>query len=288
MPSLRRLAALSTHLGVVGLLCTSAPLAQTLDDTFTSSFNVEAADWTSTGRSPYFVLEPGFQQTFSEGENQLVITVLAETKVVAGVETRVVEENETKAGKPFEVSRNYFAMSKRTSSVFYFGEDVDMYANGKVVNHQGSWLAGAAGATYGLMMPGLPLMKARYYQEVAPRVAMDRAEIVSVTAIVRSLAGEFKNCVKTEETSQLEPRVKEYKFYAPGVGLVKDGPFVLVKYGKVAPAAGAQVDVTTLGPQPGAAALDFSLNDQAGRPRTLTSVAGPKGTMLVFFRSADW
>ena len=48
------------------------------------------------------------------------------------------------------------------------------------------------------------------------------------------------------------------------------------------------VDVTTLGPQVGQRALDFRLPDQQGQPQTLASVAGPKGTMLVFFRSADW
>lgn len=49
-----------------------------------------------------------------------------------------------------------------------------------------------------------------------------------------------------------------------------------------------QVDVNTLGPQPGQKAIEFRLPDQQGRDRTLASVAGPKGTMLVFFRSADW
>lgn len=49
-----------------------------------------------------------------------------------------------------------------------------------------------------------------------------------------------------------------------------------------------QVDVTRLGPAVGAAAPAFSLTDQNGRAQTLSSVAGPKGTMLVFFRSADW
>ncbi len=48
------------------------------------------------------------------------------------------------------------------------------------------------------------------------------------------------------------------------------------------------VDVATLGPQVGQRAVDFRLSDQHGRPQTLASVAGPKGTMLVFFRSADW
>lgn len=49
-----------------------------------------------------------------------------------------------------------------------------------------------------------------------------------------------------------------------------------------------QVDLATLGPQVGDKARDFSLTDQTGRAQTLQTVAGPKGTMLVFFRSADW
>jgi cytochrome oxidase Cu insertion factor (SCO1/SenC/PrrC family) len=48
------------------------------------------------------------------------------------------------------------------------------------------------------------------------------------------------------------------------------------------------VDVTTLGPQVGQKAITFQLPDQHGQARTLASVAGPKGTMLVFFRSSDW
>lgn len=50
----------------------------------------------------------------------------------------------------------------------------------------------------------------------------------------------------------------------------------------------AQTSLATLGPQVGQRAIDFSLADQQGRVRTLKSLAGPKGTMLVFFRSADW
>lgn len=33
---------------------------------------------------------------------------------------------------------------------------------------------------------------------------------------------------------------------------------------------------------------DFELTDQSGQKRTLKSLTGPKGIMLVFFRSADW
>ena len=50
----------------------------------------------------------------------------------------------------------------------------------------------------------------------------------------------------------------------------------------------AQPSLSTLGPQVGQRAIDFSLPDQQDRVRTLKTLAGPKGTMLVFFRSADW
>ena len=47
-------------------------------------------------------------------------------------------------------------------------------------------------------------------------------------------------------------------------------------------------DVQKLGPQVGARVPDFTLFDQNGQSRTLASLTGPKGLMLVFFRSADW
>lgn len=52
--------------------------------------------------------------------------------------------------------------------------------------------------------------------------------------------------------------------------------------------ARAPVDVAKLGPQVGERVPDFTLNDQTGRARTLQSVMGPRGAMLVFIRSADW
>jgi hypothetical protein len=49
-----------------------------------------------------------------------------------------------------------------------------------------------------------------------------------------------------------------------------------------------RVDVSKLGPQVGERVPDFSLVDQAGRTRTLQSIMGSRGAMLVFIRSADW
>jgi hypothetical protein len=48
------------------------------------------------------------------------------------------------------------------------------------------------------------------------------------------------------------------------------------------------IDVASLGPQVGEQVPEFSLPDQNGQMRTLESILGPKGAMLLFHRSADW
>jgi hypothetical protein len=199
---------------------------------WTTRFAIEPGELTSIGRNPWFILEPGYQLVLADGEEELTITVLDETRQIDGVETRVVEERETDGGRLVEISRNFFAISTRTRSVFYFGEEVDMYREGRVTSHDGAWLSGVNGARFGLMMPGLPLLGARYYQEIAPGVAMDRAEIVSLTDTLNVPAGSLRDLLKTAETTPLEPGVREFKYYAVGVGLVRDGSLRLTRYGK--------------------------------------------------------
>jgi uncharacterized membrane protein YkoI len=205
------------------------------DDPWTDTFVVDKADLASRGRNPFFVLEPGYELVY-EGKDgkdtvKLIVTVLDDTKTVDGVECRVVEEREWENEELIEVSRNWFAISKRTNSVYYFGEEVDVYRGGKVVSHSGAWESGKDGARFGLLMPGEPLLGARHYQEVAPGVAMDRAEVTSLTAKKEVPAGKFEGVLKVAETTPLEPGNTEYKYYARDVGLIQDGPAKLVKYG---------------------------------------------------------
>jgi len=215
---------------------------------FTDSFMMEACDgFSSIGENPYFILRPDYQLTLEGNDKKqnihLTITVLDETRtfndldigggVVTDVVTRVVEERETINGVLAEVSRNYFAICDRTNSVFYFGEDVDIYEDGVIVSHEGAWLAGVNGARPGIIMPGVILLGGRYYQEIASGVAMDRAEIISMTEAVQVPAGTFENCLETYETSAIDRKAKGYKFYAPGIGLVKDDILGLTNYGMV-------------------------------------------------------
>jgi hypothetical protein len=203
-------------------------------EAWTQSFNLEKCSFSSTGINRYFILQPGYRLTLQGMEDEdsirLDITVLDATGMIGKVETRVVEERETANGELVEISRNFYAICTQTNSVFYFGEETDIYKDGKVVEHSGSWRADSAGATAGLMIPGIALLGARYYQEMAPGLAMDRAEIVSLTDTLATPAGTFQNCLKTEETTPLEPKAKEYKYYAPEVGLIKDGELLLTKH----------------------------------------------------------
>lgn len=201
---------------------------------FSESFNQEECTFLTTGRNQYFVLEPGYQLMLqgNEGKDQvkLIITVLNETKKIGNIETRIVEENESVNGKVIEISRNYFAICKETGSVFYFGEDVDIYENEKVINHSGAWIAEGNNKP-GIVMPGQQLIGSRYYQELAPNIAMDRAEIISTSETFTTPFGQFNNVLKTLETTPLEPKEKSYKLYAPGIGLIRDGAVLLTKYG---------------------------------------------------------
>ena len=203
--------------------------------TWTESFNLQECSFSTIGKNQYFILEPGYQLTLEgiDGKDsvKLVIAVLNETLKIGDVETRIVEEKETVNGKLVEISHNFYAMCTQTNSVFYFGEDVDIYKDGKIIDHGGSWRADSGKNRAGLMMPGIILVGAKYYQERAPGIAMDRAEIISDTETLQTPAGNFKNCLKTEETTPLEQKNKEYKFYAPGIGLIKDGELLLTKYG---------------------------------------------------------
>ena len=206
---------------------TKVSLAQT-ETNWRESFNVSKADLAPRGNNPFITMQPGRVLKLAHGNDRLTISILPETKTVDGVMCGVLEEREEKDGQLIEVSRNFFASDPKSGDVYYFGEDVDNYKNGKIINHDSAWLAGAKGARFGLMIPGKPKVGDKYYQEIAPKVAMDRVEVVSVDETVKTPAGTFSHCVHLRETTPLEPDVS-HKYYAPGIGMIKDDEFELVE-----------------------------------------------------------
>ena len=207
----------------------AASVAPKKDKEWTRDFAIEDCDFSSVGANRFFILRPGHRLVLESGTEKVVITVLNDTVMVGKTETRVVEEREYENGELKEVSRNFFAICRKTGNVFYFGEDVDVYSKGKIVRHSGAWRADAKDSQAGLIMPGTILLGARHYQEIAP-TAMDRAEILSTDATLKTPAGTFKNCLRVEETSGLDPGEICYKTYAPGIGLIQDEDLLLTEY----------------------------------------------------------
>ncbi len=221
---------------IIGIFSTGCVDAQ--NSSYKNNFDISNRSLVSSGRNDYFILEPGFQIVL-EGSTgflgmtdaKLVITVLDETKEVDGFITRVVEEREWKNDELHEVARNFFEIDNETGDVFYFGEEVDFYSDGEIVNHKGAWLAGINGAMPGLIMAGKPKVGLMYYQEVAPGVAMDRAEIITLDEVLETSAGTFTDRLKTKEGITLNRFEREFKTYAPGIGLIQDQSLLLISYG---------------------------------------------------------
>lgn len=223
-------------LALVASLCAPSMILAH-DPDYTDTFDRAGCTFATTGESPYFPLWPGYAVNL-EGEeldddDELVeiaatITILRETEMVDGVLTRVVEERETEDGELVEISRNFMAVCRETGDLWYFGEDVDDYDDGMIVGHDGAWRAGVDGARPGVLIPGSPLIGARYFQEVAPGVALDRAEVSALDAMLTVPAGTFDNLLYIEEDSAIEPDADSEKWYAQGIGLVKDDELELV------------------------------------------------------------
>jgi hypothetical protein len=195
---------------------------------FRDRFEVSSADLLPTGHNAYIPMQPGRVLKLRNGSDTLTVTILTGTQRVGGVTVGILEERETKDGQLVEISRNFLATDKNTGDVYYFGEDVDNYRDGRIVSHESSWRAGEGGARFGLMIPATPAVGQRFYQEIAPQVAMDRVEVVSVDETVKTPAGTFEGCVHLRETTPLEGDVS-HKYYAPGVGIIKDDDFELAE-----------------------------------------------------------
>jgi len=135
------------------------------------------------------------------------------------VEALVVEDRDYENGKLTEVTLDYFAQDD-AGTVYYLGEDVDEYKDGKVVGHGGTWLWGKDTQQPGVLMPAHPRGGDRFRAEDVPHITWENDEVVSVSETVMVPAGTYQNCVRIKETAS--DGATEYKLYAPGVGCVKE------------------------------------------------------------------
>lgn len=132
-----------------------------------------------------------------------------------------VEERDFVRGALKEVTRDYFAQSD-DGTVYYLGEDVDEYQHGRVAGHGGAWLVGTRNARPGVILPSHPKVGDRWMSEATVGVAVERDIVLSTSAAVRTPLGTYTNCVEVKEIVPGEQA--EYKYYAKGVGVVREVP----------------------------------------------------------------
>jgi len=151
------------------------------------------------------------------------VTLLPDTKMIAWngqqVEARVNQFVAYTDGKLVEVAYDYFAQAD-DGSVYYLGEDVSNYEDGKVLNHEGSWLAGKDGAPAALIMPAHPEVGKVFNPENLPGVVYETDEILSLTEKTTTPDGLTDKGLLVKET--LMDGSIEHKIYAANFGIVEE------------------------------------------------------------------
>jgi hypothetical protein len=189
---------------------------------------LDPADFTTKIDNPYWPMPKGARWVYLSDKERIVVEVTNRRKKIEGVDAVVLRDTvyERGGGAFVEVTDDWYSQDKK-GNVWYLGEDTKEYKDRKVSSTKGSWEHGVDGAYAGIIMPAKPRPGMVYRQEYYKGEAEDAAKVVSVDAKVTVPFGTFQNCVKTEETTALEPGTLELKYYAKGIGHVlrtgKDG-----------------------------------------------------------------
>ncbi len=201
---------------------TADPTAAPALPTGSEPVRLDPADFTAEIDNPWWPMPVGrtwvFRETDADGAVQrIVVTVTDRTTRIMGIDARVVHDVVTEAGRPVEVTEDWYAQDRR-GNVWYMGESTREYENGVPTTTAGSWRGGVGGAQPGVVMPADPVPGLAYRQEYLAGEAEDRASVLRNAERLTVPAGSFDDVVVTEDTTPLDPGLVEHKFYARRVG----------------------------------------------------------------------
>jgi hypothetical protein len=155
------------------------------------------------------------------------IVVTGPGPMVLGVPTVQILDEEWVGGHVMERTFDLVATDS-SGNVWYFGEDVTNFeydAKGTLTDTStdATWRAGENGALPGILVPGTPVVGLSLFIGQAPAAKeMAYWEVTAVDATVAGPAGNFTGVLQLRHGSTLEPDDREFKFYAPGVGLIRE------------------------------------------------------------------
>ncbi|MFN0114317.1 MAG: VPLPA-CTERM sorting domain-containing protein [Paracoccaceae bacterium] len=193
--------------------------------------------------NPFFTLSPGYSLSLTaKGEDQgtpftetTIRSYAGAGRTLLGVGTQTMLDQAYVNGVLVEETRDYFAQDT-AGNVWYMGEDVTNYLydeNGNLTgtSSSSSWLAGANGALPGFQMPAAPSVGLSFFQEFAGADnALDEALVIATDATVVSGGRTYTNVLAMFESTALDPSLREIKYYAPGIGLIRADEGVDLEY----------------------------------------------------------
>jgi hypothetical protein len=225
------LSAVTAAVALLGLNASSATAAPSCDlPVFGPGADyhprIKPSDFGPSVTNPWFPLKPGrtliYTGTKDRKKARDTFSATSRTAVIDGVTTRVVEDRLYLNNVLEERTSDYYAQD-RCGNVWYFGEDTaTLDRKGNVVDTEGSFHAGVDGAQPGVFMQANPEVGRRFRQEWYPGHAEDTFRVLSLSTPVTVPYGTFRDALKTEETTALEPDVVDNKYYVNGIGEVEE------------------------------------------------------------------
>ena len=156
-------------------------------------------------------------ETLEDGTEKVEISISGETKDILGVKTLIYLDKVWLDDELIEETKDYLAQDIY-GNVWYFGEDVNNYEDGELLDHEGAWLAGVDGAQPGIWIKSSHLTGDSYRQEYYKGKAEDMRDVSSIGEPVQIALGSYTDCVKMYDWTPLEPDAKEFKHYCSEVG----------------------------------------------------------------------
>jgi hypothetical protein len=222
--------AVTAALAVLGPSAFSAPAASCALPVFGPGPayhpHIKPRDFDPSVTNPLFPLKPGRTLVYTgTKDNKKALNIFQttlRTKVIDGVTTRVLEDRLYLDNVLEERTSDYYAQD-RCGNVWYFGEDTaTLDPQGHVVSTEGSFRAGVHGAQPGVFMQAQWQVGRRFRQEWSQGHAEDTFNVLRLSAPVTVPYRTFKNALKTEETTALEPAVVDNKYYVKDIGEVEE------------------------------------------------------------------
>jgi hypothetical protein len=218
--SLLLLGAATAPLGGLAQDEAAEPAAGTLDP----------ADYSATIDHPFFPLtgmpakllvgEMTDPETGEVSKERIELSVPRATERVAGVEVTVLEEFGYVDGELDEHSRDYFAQGP-DGTVYLFGERVDHFRDGQILDEPGTWLVGQDVPAPMVYLPAELEPGQTFEPEVVPGLAEDVATVVALDRSVATAAGTFDGCATIRIEDRVEGDVVD-RFLCAGAGLVRE------------------------------------------------------------------